>query len=322
MILSVSRRTDIPAFYGDWFLNRIKEGFVLVRNPVNPKQVSWIALTRENVDCIVFWTKNPSNFMHRLKELKDYPFYFQFTLNGYGKEIEPGIPDKEQRMIPLFKELSGQIGRERNIWRYDPVLISEKYSLEWQIRKFEEMAASLGGYADRVVISFLDVYKKIKIRLSHMGIRPLTEEEVFSFAEAAGAAAGKHGMEVVTCAEKYDLSCFGIQPGSCVDRRLVEKVIGMDISVDKDKNQRSECGCAASIDIGAYDTCPNGCVYCYANRDDVSVKKKTEKYSPESLALCSEPDAYDRIKERKAETCVETQLSLFAPDMCYIKKYE
>ena len=316
MILSVSRRTDIPAFYGEWFLNRLKEGFVLVRNPVNPKQVSRIALNRETVDCIVFWTKNPRNFMEHLKELKDYPFYFQFTLNGYGVEMEPGIPDKTKWMIPLFQELSRQIGKDRNIWRYDPVLISEQYSLEWHIHKFEEMAAALEGYTDRVVISFLDLYRKIQKKLAHMGVRTLTEEEIVSFAEASGKAARKHGMEIVTCAEKYtqryNLSRFGICPGSCVDYRLVEKVIGMDISVDKDKNQRPECGCAASIDIGAYDTCPNGCVYCYANKSEMDVKQKMDKYSPWASLLCSELDAYDRVNDRKTESCVQAQLSLFS----------
>lgn len=243
MILSVSRRTDVPAFYGEWFINRLRDGFVLVRNPVNPKQVSKILLSRENIDCIVFWTKNPENFMKYLGELYEYPFYFQFTLNGYGKDIEPGMPDKKKELIPLFQELSEKIGNERVIWRYDPVLISKDYSIEWHIHTFESMAEALEGYTKQAVISFLDMYRKISRRMTQEGIRRPTEEEVFQFAQRAGTSAGNHGMTAVTCAEHYDLSGFGIRPGSCIDRVLVEKLIGMKISVDKDKNQRPECGC-------------------------------------------------------------------------------
>ena len=198
MILSVSRRTDVPAFYGEWFINRLRDGSVLVRNPVNPKQVSKILLSRENIDCIVFWTKNPENFMKYLGELKEYPFYFQFTLNGYGKDIEPGMPDKKKELIPLFQELSGKIGKERVIWRYDPVLISKDYSIEWHIHTFESMAEALEGYTKQAVISFLDIYRKIKRQMAQAGIRRPAEEEVFQFAQRAGTSARNHVQKVMT----------------------------------------------------------------------------------------------------------------------------
>ena len=174
MILSGRKRTDVPAFYGEWFINRLRDGSVLVRNPVNPKQVSKILLSRENIDCIVFWTKNPENFMKYLGELKEYPFYFQFTLNGYGKDIEPGMPDKKKELIPLFQELSRKIGKERVIWRYDPVLISKDYSIEWHIHTFESMAEALEGYTKQAVISFLDIYRKIKGRMEQIQPRTMT----------------------------------------------------------------------------------------------------------------------------------------------------
>ena len=311
MILSVSRRTDVPAFYGEWFINRLRDGSVLVRNPVNPKQVSKILLSRENIDCIVFWTKNPENFMKYLGELKEYPFYFQFTLNGYGKDIEPGMPDKKKELIPLFQELSGKIGKERVIWRYDPVLISKDYSIEWHIHTFESMAEALEGYTKQAVISFLDIYRKIKRQMAQAGIRRPAEEEVFQFAQRAGTSARNHGMTTVTCAEGYDLSCFGIRKGCCIDRELVEKLIGMKISVDKDKNQRPECGCAESFDIGSYDTCPADCLYCYASHSRETVNQTAAQYRPDTPMLCGEPDQFDKITERKAESCAIAQLSFF-----------
>lgn len=311
MILSVSRRTDVPAFYGEWFINRLRDGFVLVRNPVNPKQVGKILLSRENIDCMVFWTKNPENFMKYLGELEDYPFYFQFTLNGYGEDIEPGIPDKKRKLIPLFRELSGKIGKERVIWRYDPVLISKDYSIDWHIHTFESMAQALEGYTKQAVISFLDIYRKISRRMKRAGIRRPTEEEVFQFAQRAGTSARNHGMTAVTCAEGYDLSRFGIRKGCCIDRELVEKLIGMKISVDKDKNQRPECGCAESIDIGSYDTCPAGCLYCYASHSRETVNQTAAQYRPDAPMLCGEPDQFDKITERKAESCAIAQLSFF-----------
>lgn len=284
---------------------------MLVRNPVNPKQVSKILLSRENIDCIVFWTKNPENFMKYLGELKEYPFYFQFTLNGYGKDIEPGMPDKKKELIPLFQELSGKIGKERVIWRYDPVLISKDYSIEWHIHTFESMAEALEGYTKQAVISFLDIYRKIKRQMAQAGIRRPAEEEVFQFAQRAGTSARNHGMTTVTCAEGYDLSCFGIRKGCCIDRELVEKLIGMKISVDKDKNQRPECGCVESFDIGSYDTCPADCLYCYASHSRETVNQTVAQYRPDAPMLCGEPDRFDKITERKAESCAIAQLSFF-----------
>ncbi len=160
MILSVSRRTDIPNYYSDWFLNRIKEGFLYVRNPMNAHQISRINLSPSVVDCIVFWTKNPKSMMERLDELKDYPYYFQFTLTGYGKDVEPGLPDQRTERISIFKELSEKIGRNRVIWRYDPLLISKKYTAEYHGKAFEEMAYRLSGYTRKVIISFMDFYAK------------------------------------------------------------------------------------------------------------------------------------------------------------------
>lgn len=162
MILSASRRTDIPNYYSDWFLHRIEEGFVYVRNPMNPHQISKINLSPEVVDCIVFWTKNPKPMLDRLAELKAYSYYFQFTLTGYGTDIEAGVPHKKESIIPTFQSLSGKIGKEKVIWRYDPILFTDKYTPEYHLKAFEQIASALHGYTNKCVISFVDTYVKNK----------------------------------------------------------------------------------------------------------------------------------------------------------------
>lgn len=160
MILSASRRTDIPNYYSDWFYHRVKEGFLYVRNPLNIHQISEIKITPDVVDCIVFWTKNPLPMMKRLDELKEYHYYFQFTLTGYGKDVEVNLPDKKTSMVSIFRELSNKIGREKVIWRYDPIFFSNKYTVQYHLKAFKNIAEALNGYTEKCVISFVDIYAK------------------------------------------------------------------------------------------------------------------------------------------------------------------
>lgn len=162
MILSVSRRTDIPNYYSEWFYNRIKEGFLYVRNPMNAHQISEIKITPDVVDCIVFWTKNPLPMMKRLNEIKDYNYYFQFTLTGYGNDVEVNLPNKKTEMIPVFQELSEKIGKQKVIWRYDPIFFSDRYTKEYHLKAFKSIAEALSGYTEKCVISFVDIYPKNK----------------------------------------------------------------------------------------------------------------------------------------------------------------
>lgn len=157
MILSVSRRTDIPNYYSEWFYNRIKEGFLYVRNPMNAHQISEIKITPDVVDCIVFWTKNPLPMMKRLNEIKDYNYYFQFTLTGYGNDVEVNLPNKKTEMIPVFQELSEKIGKQKVIWRYDPIFFSDRYTKEYHLKAFKSIAEALSGYTEKCVISFVDI---------------------------------------------------------------------------------------------------------------------------------------------------------------------
>lgn len=311
MILSVSRRTDIPNYYSEWFLNRIEEGYLYVRNPMNIHQISRIDISPEVVDCIVFWTKNPEPMMNELDKLKDYKFYFQFTLTGYGKDIEPCLPHKRERMIPVFQRLSSMIGKEKVIWRYDPIMITDKYTEDYHIKAFHEIAAELNGYCDRVVISFVDSYAKIKDKMKIMNALDIENLEIHKFASKLAKIAIDNNMQIAACAEKIDLSACGITHSNCIDKSLIERMIGYHIKAEKDKNQRKECGCIQSVDIGAYDTCLNGCKYCYANHNGIKVKEKAALYDKNSPLLCGKVSREDNVYVRKAESVKEGQISIF-----------
>ena len=307
MILSASRRTDIPNYYADWFFNRIKEGFVYVRNPMNPRQIGRIELSPQTVDCIVFWSKNPKPMLHRLEELEPYPYYFQFTLTGYGKDIERSIPHKKEEMIPVFQELSQKIGSKRVIWRYDPILFTEKYTPQYHLRAFAQIAEALRGYTEKCVISFVDMYAKMRKNMAAIGMQELSETELKEFAKALSSAASENKISVASCAEHMELCDCGIGHSACIDRELIEELAGCPIKVQKDKNQRPECGCVESMDIGSYDTCANGCIYCYANHSQERVLKNISRYDADSPLLCSKVREEDVITMRKAVSLREEQ---------------
>ncbi len=309
MIISASRRTDIPNYYSEWFFNRIKAGFVDVRNPMNAHQISRIHLSPDVVDCIVFWTKNPAPMMDRFEELKDYPYYVQFTLTGYGRDVEPNLPDKRGELIKTFQQLSDKIGKERVLWRYDPILLSSRYSADYHKKAFREIAKSLEGYTDKVIISFLDFYGKTERNMSGLSVQTMTGETMYRLAGIIAGIAGDYNMTVETCAESIELSDMGIRHGCCIDRRLIERLTGCVVTGGKDKNQRKECGCLESIDIGCYNTCKNGCRYCYANFSDTKVQTHILQYDPSSTMLCGSSGPEDRLTERAVTSLKEQQLS-------------
>ena len=311
MILSVSRRTDIPNYYSDWFYNRIKEGFLYVKNPMNPHQVSRIDLSPALVDCIVFWTKNPEPMLARLHELDDYAYYFQFTLTGYGFDIEPNVPHKKNKMIPVFQRLSNTIGSSRVVCRYDPIFFNDVYTEEYHLRAFEQIADALAGYAKRCVISFLDIYAKNKAAMRKLKVQESVPEDgqensdhiqkLRDFAARLSEIAHRNGMEIATCAEKIDLSDCGIAHSSCIDRTLVEEITGHSVHVGKDKNQRAECGCVESVEVGTYHTCLNGCIYCYANASREKAERNFKMYNADSPLLCGQIEEGDKITDRKVK---------------------
>ena len=311
MILSVSRRTDIPNYYSEWFFNRIKEGYVDVRNPMNYHQVSRIELSPELIDCIVFWTKNPEPMLPRLNELKEYNYYFQFTLTGYGKDIEPFLPHKRDRMIPIFKELSYKIGQDKVILRYDPIVFTEAYTMEYHLNAFHEIVSELKSYSSKVIISYMDLYAKTKKNMREMAIIQPSIGEIMEFSSKLAMIAKEHKMEIESCAERYDLFRCGIRPSSCIDRHLIEKIIASTLNVDKDKNQRELCGCVESIDIGTYHTCLNGCKYCYANHSYEKVKENNILYDPNSSLLCSRILEDDKISNKAIKSIKNIQYNMF-----------
>lgn len=309
MILSVSRRTDIPNYYSDWFIARIKEGFLYVRNPMNAHQISRIDLSPEVVDCIVFWTKNPANMIEKLEDLKRYMYYFQFTLTGYGRDVEPNLPNKREELIPTFKRLSEKIGEERVIWRYDPILISKRYTMNYHLQAFEEIADNLADYTERVVISFVDFYSKTKRNARGLGIRQITDEEMLEVAGKMAQIASKYNLIIETCAEQINLHEIGIQHGSCIDKKLIERLLGCKLIAKKDKNQRAGCGCFESVEVGTYNTCLSGCKYCYANFNDSRVEDNIKLYNRDSVLLCGNITSDDRIIERKVKSMKDNQIS-------------
>lgn len=302
MILSASRRTDIPNYYSEWFLNRIKEGYLYVRNPMNVHQISKIMLSPEVVDCIVFWTKNPEPMFSKLDELDAYKYYFQFTLTGFGNDIECNVPHKRKSMIPIFQKLSHKIGREKVIWRYDPIIFTDKYNPAYHVKAFEQIAKELCGYTSKCVISFVDIYRKNQKNMKALNPFFLTENDLVMFGKEIAFIARHYDIKVATCAETIDLSSCGIEHNCCVDRELIEKITGCKIQADKDKNQRKECGCMESVEIGTYNTCKNGCQYCYANYSQESVFQSGKLYDVNSPILCGKIIQKDKITERKVKS--------------------
>lgn len=311
MILSVSRRTDIPNYYSEWFFNRLKDGFLYVRNPMNFHQISEIKISPDVVDCIVFWTKNPLPMMERLDELEAYNYYFQFTLTGYGNDVERNLPNKKTSVIPIFQELSNKIGKEKVVWRYDPIFFSNRYNVQYHLKAFRSIAEALSGYTEKCVISFLDIYPKNKKNMDNLLSYDLSDSELREFAKELSNIAKENHIKIGSCAEKVDLDEYGIIHNSCIDKELIEKIIGCKLKINKDKNQRIECGCVESVEVGTYNTCKNGCVYCYANYSAKSVESNFQKYDPLSPLLCGHIEKDDRISTRKVVSLKEKQISIF-----------
>ncbi len=299
MILSVSRRTDIPALYADWFFRRLSKGFACVRNPMNPHQVSRISLKPEDVDGIVFWTKNPIPMLDRLCLLDNYPYYFQFTLTSYGRDTETNLPSKNDVLIPAFRRLSEMLGRHRVVWRYDPIFLSEHYTVEYHIRYFAKIAERLADCTEKCTVSFLDYYKNT--RKNAPEIRPPDDGEIRTLISAFAETSKHVGITLDTCAEEADLSEYGVSHASCIDAERLSRIAGKTIPAPPDGNQRKACGCRKAVDIGAYNTCVNGCRYCYANYILPLVRENHRCHDPASPLLTGNLTEEDKVTERRTD---------------------
>ncbi len=300
MILSVSRRTDIPAFYWEWFINRINAGFVDVRNPMNIHHISRINICPEVVDCIVFWTKNAGNIISHLDCLEEYNYYFQYSINPYDMLIEKNVPHKKD-IINNFKLLSDIIGPHRVIWRYDPILLTNIIDVKYHLLYFEELAKRLSGYTNRCMISFVDLYKKTISNTRGLMMREPTDVEMHLLAQNFSLIAQKYKIELLSCSESIDLDFDGVKHGCCIDRNLIEEIAGYRIDVKKDKNQRKECGCVESVDIGAYNTCLHACKYCYATYNNETVQTLSTMHNPLSSLLVGNLNDNDIIHKRNVK---------------------
>lgn len=301
VIISASRRTDIPAFYARWFVNRIRAGYCSVPNPFNRQQVAEISLAPGDVDVIVFWTRNPRPLFPCLTELDErgYRYYFQFTLLDNPAVIDQHNPPVSQS-IHTFLALAERIGPERVIWRYDPIVLSAITPYQFHLETYARLAESLQGATRRSVISFLDLYPKIKRRVEEMKTRgatllpetmaepcadPEIQMKIGEFASLLAKTASKNDMEIVSCAEKWNLQPHGIRPGKCIDDELIKHVFGLDVTHTKDTGQRKACGCVTSKDIGMYDSCLFGCSYCYATGSFARARMNYHSHNPDTPSL-------------------------------------
>ncbi len=284
MIISASRRTDIPARYHKWLIGRLKAGWALVPNPMNPKQVTRVDLTYEAVDGLVLWTKNPLPMLPELRGLEPYPCYFQFTLTPYGRDIEPGLPDKHE-LMDGFIRLSGEIGRSRVIWRYDPILLTPRYDWGFHLDAFSQMAEKLSPYTEKCIFSFLDSYRCMAKAARELGVQYPSADRQAGMARELAGIAGRYGLRLETCAEPLDLSVYGIHRARCIDAGLLSRISGWPVKAGKAASQRPECGCAQSVDIGMYSSCQNRCLYCYANHSAKALEESARLHDPEGPML-------------------------------------
>jgi hypothetical protein len=263
MIISASRRTDIPAFHSEWFFRRLREGFVLMRNHQADEGYRRVSLAPEVVDCIVFRTKNPAPMIARLDELRDYNYLFNITMNPYGREMESALPRLVER-VGIYKRLASMIGPRRMVWRYDPVMISAIYDLDFHRRAFEYLCRELATHSFKCMIGFIINHRFIMGRMAPMSINVRSEGDMLAIGEAFGRIAARFGLRIESCATEVSLDGFGIARGACIERAQIEDITGYRFEKVRENYLRPNCRCMESIDIGHYSTCGNGCLYCYA----------------------------------------------------------
>ncbi len=304
MIINTGQRTDIPAFYAEWFANRLKEGFVCVRNPYNPNLVSRYRLNPAVVDVIGFCTKNPAPMFPYMELLKGYGQYWFVTVTPYGRDIEPNVPDKHL-LLENFRQLSDIVGVNSVGWRYDPIFISDRYTVEYHLRAFEQIASALEGYTNTAVISFIDLYPKVRCNFPE--VHEVPKENRILLGKAFIEIAGAHGMTLKPCAEGNELAAYGADCGGCMRIGDYEKAIGKRLNAPKKKGARAECACYLSCDIGAYNTCRHFCKYCYANAEPQKVLEQSRQHNPESPFLIGNYREDDKIHDVLQNSWIDEQ---------------
>ncbi|MBB5182844.1 DUF1848 domain-containing protein [Catenisphaera adipataccumulans] len=306
MILNTGNRTDIPAFYHQWWYNRLDEGFVCARNPFQPHQIYQYTLDPDTIDVICYCTKDPGPMVRDWKEI---PFaqYWQVTITPYGKDVEPFVPNKRQ-ILADFRSLSEKLGPQAVTWRYDPILLTDRYTIDFHIRSFEAMAKVLEHYTDTVVISFLDLYQKTKRNFPEG--REVTPAEQVQLAIALKEIADRHQMHIEACMEDHGLEAYGIDTKGCLRKEVLERVIGKNLIVPHLTFSR-DCACLLQNDIGVYNTCKHGCRYCYANTDRKSVMQNAARHDPNGPLLIGRITAADQVRQVQQKSYIDRQVRLF-----------
>ena len=307
MIINTGQRTDIPAFYADWFAGRLKEGYVMARNPYNPQSVTRYRLDPSVVDAICFCTKNPEPMLPYMDLLKPYGQFWYVTITPYGREIEPHVPPK-RKVLDTFRRLSDLVGPDSMGWRYDPIFISEDYPVERHKKAFQYMAQELSGYTGTAVISFIDLYQKT--RRNFPEVREVTREERLDLGRTMAEIARQNGMVLKPCAEGNELEAFGADCSGCMTIPMYEKALGSALKVPNFKPAREGCACYLGADVGAYNACGHFCRYCYANYDTETVRKNRRLHDPKSPLLIGNLRPEDKIHEAVQVSWKEDQLRL------------
>lgn len=292
MILNISGRTDIVAFYTDWFIKRYEEGYIDVRNPFYPKSISRI--TFDKVDAIVFCTKNPLPIIPYLKRITQ-PIIFHVTITPYHKDIEPNVIDKK-KIINGVKQLSKILGKENIYVRYDPILLNKRYTVEYHLKAFDKIVNLLDGYVNHMIISFIDEYKNVRNHQNELNLKMPTEEDYQKIGISFAKSAKDHHMTVQTCYEKKNLVEYGFLDDVCISKQLAYQLTGKKMKEWKARN----CHCVEMADIGQYNTCPHLCKYCYANYDEQQIKENLKNHDQNSSLLIGRIQKDDIIKTRKS----------------------
>lgn len=311
MIIHASMRTDIPAFYSEWFANRIREGYVRVRNPYNLLQVTEYSLDPEVIDLIVFCSKNPSPMLKYMDLLKSYRTYWYITITPYEADIEPGLFKtivSKRKIIESFQQISEIVGEVHIGWRYDPIFIDDKYTVKYHLEQFEDISAALQGYTRNCVISFLDLYQKVKRNFPEA--KMVSKEQRKYLGEHMTHIATEHKMTLRPCGEGTELAAFGADCNGCMTQQIYENAIHMSLDMPKKQPLRKECACYLGYDIGAYNSCPHMCKYCYANYDEKSVRLNRINHNPKSAFLIGDDMPNDKVHKAVQKSWINGQISL------------
>ncbi len=292
MIVNASSRTDIPAFFSTWFMNRLKAGFFDVRNPFAQSMVSRIFV--EDIDAFMFCTKNPLPLIPHLKEI-DKPILMDVTVTPYHEDYEPNVIDKKKIIEGLW-QMHAILGKESLSVRYDPIILSDRYPVEYHLRAFEKLCSLVEGCVESISISFLDDYKNVRKNARELACHKPTEEELKAIGEGFAQSAKKHHLDVFTCCEKGILVPYGVPEGGCFSQKKALQMTGKAFK----KWKARDCECVEMADVGAYNTCSHLCKYCYANFDERKIKRNVLNHDPNSSLLIGHLKPDDLIKRRSA----------------------